>query len=48
MGAKKYFGTLTFEEKRFRHYKITKFFEFIYYDWGSDKPNDLNSGTQEW
>ena len=31
---------LTFEEKEKRHRRVTKFFEFMNYDWGNESEDD--------
>ena len=33
------------DDKKKRHQKVTKFLEFVHYDWGSD-PEE--KGTEEW
>ena len=46
-----YLGDLTIEQKKQRHDKQTKFFEFIYFDWGDEKKGDnidVKTGSDEW
>ena len=47
----KYFGSLTLEEKDFRVKKVTKFFDYIHFDWGDDRPGkkaDWKTGDKRW
>lgn len=45
------FGNLTMEQKKFRHDKVTKFFSYIHYDWGDERPgkkSDWKTGAKQW
>lgn len=37
---------LTIEEKKIRDIKITKFYEYIFYDWGDDDDMNKNKGQE--
>ena len=45
------FDSLTIEEKQTRHNKVTKFFDFIHYDWGDETKGptvNMKTGTKQW
>jgi hypothetical protein len=45
------FGNLTLEQKKARHEKVTKFFNYIHYDWGDEregKSSDWKTGAKQW
>ena len=48
---KMFFGNLSLEQKEYRQQKVTKFFNYIHFDWGDETPGkkvDWKTGDKQW